>query len=79
MSVAVFTHDEPQATSGAEQAIAYYHAAVARDPGFALAWARLSMFESRLWWFDIDASPKHKTAAEADTIDALRALLETPA
>ena len=50
----------------AEQAIAHYHAAVARDPEFALAWARLSMFESRLWWFDIDASPQHKTAAEAD-------------
>jgi len=50
----------------AEQAIAHYHAAVARDPGFALAWARLSMFESRLWWFDIDASPQHKAAAEAD-------------
>jgi len=50
----------------AEQAIALYHAAVARDPGFALAWARLSMFESRLWWFDIDASPQHKIAAEAD-------------
>jgi TolB-like protein/DNA-binding winged helix-turn-helix (wHTH) protein/Tfp pilus assembly protein PilF len=55
----------------AEQAIAYYHAAVARDPGFALAWARLSMFESRLWWFDIDASPKHKTAAEADARRAI--------
>ncbi|HKZ09279.1 MAG TPA: tetratricopeptide repeat protein [Rhodanobacteraceae bacterium] len=50
----------------AEQAIAHYHAAVARDPGFALAWAQLSILESRLWWFDIDASPKHKTAAEAD-------------
>jgi len=50
----------------AEQAIAHYHAAVARDPDFALAWARLSMFESRLWWFDIDASPRHKAAAEAD-------------
>jgi len=50
----------------AEQAIAYYHAAVARDPDFALAWARLSMFESRLWWFDIDDSPQHKAAAETD-------------
>jgi len=50
----------------AEQAIAYYHAALARDPDFALAWARLSMFESRLWWFDIDASPQQKAAAEAD-------------
>ena len=50
----------------AEQAVAYYHAAVARDPDFALAWARLSMFESRLWWFDIDASPQQKAAAEAD-------------
>jgi TolB-like protein/DNA-binding winged helix-turn-helix (wHTH) protein/Tfp pilus assembly protein PilF len=50
----------------AEQAIAQYHDAVARDPGFALAWARLSIFESRLWWFDIDTSPQRKLAAKAD-------------
>jgi TolB-like protein/DNA-binding winged helix-turn-helix (wHTH) protein/Tfp pilus assembly protein PilF len=50
----------------AGQAIAQYRAAVARDPTFALAWARLSMFESRLWWFDIDTSPQRKLAAEAD-------------
>lgn len=50
----------------AGQAIAQYRAAVAHDPGFALAWARLSMFESRLWWFDIDTSPQRKLAAEAD-------------
>ncbi|MGH8191142.1 MAG: winged helix-turn-helix domain-containing tetratricopeptide repeat protein [Rhodanobacteraceae bacterium] len=50
----------------AEQAIALYRDAVGRDPGFALAWARLSIFESRLWWFDIDSSAQRKTTAEAD-------------
>lgn len=56
----------------AGQAIAQYHAALARDPDFALAWARLSIFESRLWWFDIDSSAQRKASAEADADRAMQ-------
>ena len=38
-------------TAGWKAAIPLYHEAVKADPGFALAWARLSYNESQLAWF----------------------------
>ncbi len=37
-------------SDAATQAINLYHQAIARDPRFALAWARLSYLESYLYW-----------------------------
>lgn len=46
------------------RAIALYHQAIARDPRFALAWARLSILDSYAYWFGIDQEPKRITMAE---------------
>lgn len=48
----------------AAQARALYRQAVARDPAFALAWARLSYLDSLAYWFHVDRAAS--TIAEAD-------------
>ncbi len=53
------------------QAIALFHQAIARDPNFALAWARLSYLESRAYWRGITHTPKYIAAAEKDGKRAL--------
>lgn len=53
----------------------YYQEAIARDPGFALAFARLSYVDSYSYWFDID----HTSARIAAARDAAeRALALDP-
>jgi len=46
------------------QAIALYHEAIARDPGFALAYARTSYAHSWAHWFSVDDSPERLQLAE---------------
>jgi len=43
-----------------------YEAAIAHDPDFALAHARLSYLVSRAYWYDIDHSPEAIAFAEAE-------------
>ncbi len=47
-----------------EQAITLYRQAIARDPDFALAWARLSLLESYAYWFGIDYDSQRIAKAE---------------
>src|SRR5699024_3343232 len=44
------------------QASALYHQAAARDPHFALAWARLSILESHAWWFGVNLAASSRMA-----------------
>ncbi len=48
----------------AAQATDLYHQAVTHDPGFALAWARLSRLESYLYWFRFDYAKRSIAKAE---------------
>ncbi|MBO9663027.1 winged helix-turn-helix domain-containing protein [Dokdonella sp.] len=56
----------------AAQARALYRQAIARDPKFALAWARLAYLDSLAYWFHLDPSPATIAAAE----DAAKKALE---
>jgi TolB-like protein/Flp pilus assembly protein TadD len=46
------------------QALDLYSAAVARDPSFALAWARMSYIHSWMYWFGVDHSPDQVRLAD---------------
>lgn len=41
-----------------------YRQALARDPEFALAWARLSLLDIKAYWFGVDYTAERKGAAE---------------
>lgn len=45
------------------QAAALYRLAINRDPGFALAWARLSLLKSKAHWYSIDTHGQNWTTA----------------
>ena len=47
-----------------EKAIRSYEQAVQLDPGFALAWARLSRLDAALYFFDYDATATRRDAAK---------------
>ncbi|HEX5313333.1 MAG TPA: tetratricopeptide repeat protein, partial [Gammaproteobacteria bacterium] len=67
-----FAHGDtktPQAT--VSRAAALYREAVARDPRFALAWARLSLLESRAWWYGADTADARIGEAERTAKKAL--------
>lgn len=53
------------------QAITLYKQAIARDPHFALAWARLSLLESYSYWFGVNDEPQRIAAAERAAKKAL--------
>lgn len=53
----------------------FYAKAIARDPKFALAYARLSYLESHAYWLDIDHTPER---AAAGRVAAERALALEP-
>ena len=46
------------------QAIALYQEAIAKDPGFALAYAQMSFVHSWAHWFSVDDSPERVQLAE---------------
>ncbi len=52
---------DPQTT--VKRATSLYKQALARDPEFALAWARLSLLDSKAWWFGLDSTPARRAAA----------------
>jgi len=54
-----------------QRAADLYERAVAADPGFALAYARLSYLRSRAWWYNFDPSPESLAAAETAAHGAL--------
>ncbi len=54
-----------------QRAAGLYERAVAADPGFALAYARLSYLKSRAWWYNFDPSPEALEAAETAARRAL--------
>ncbi|HEX5313800.1 MAG TPA: winged helix-turn-helix domain-containing protein [Gammaproteobacteria bacterium] len=58
------------------KATALYQQAIARDPRFALAYARLSLLDAFAYWFEIDPSQIRAAAAE---LAAKRALALDPA
>ncbi len=53
----------PNPASAVARATKLYRQAIARDPKFALAWARLSLLDSKAWWFEIASTSKRKRAA----------------
>ncbi|HET6724642.1 MAG TPA: winged helix-turn-helix domain-containing protein [Gammaproteobacteria bacterium] len=55
----------------ARQAITLYRRAIELDPHFALAYARLSMLESKLFWHSTDFPEQGITTAEQDAKKAL--------
>lgn len=58
------------ATSG-QEAVALYRAAIAADPGFAVAHAQLSFLQSYLHWYSIDTSPAVVDEAQRNAERAL--------
>jgi TolB-like protein/Tfp pilus assembly protein PilF len=54
-----------------QRAAALYERAIAADPEFALAYARLSYLRSRSWWYNFDPSPKALEVAESAARKAL--------
>jgi TolB-like protein/DNA-binding winged helix-turn-helix (wHTH) protein/Tfp pilus assembly protein PilF len=65
-------------TAATREARALYREAIARDPNFALAWARLSYLDAVAWWFDIDKSPGVIADAETASAKALELDPELP-
>ncbi|MGH8274111.1 MAG: winged helix-turn-helix domain-containing protein [Gammaproteobacteria bacterium] len=49
--------------TAAAHAASLYRKAIAHDPKFALAWARLSLLDSKAYWFELDHTPQRITAA----------------
>src|SRR5213593_2288696 len=70
-----FAAGSPFDKSNVERAIQSYQEAVKLDPGFALAWARLSSAQSGSYWLGFDPSPARLAAAK-DAAD--RALVLDP-
>ncbi|WIG55206.1 MAG: Adenylate cyclase [Rhodanobacteraceae bacterium] len=69
--------DTRYGTAGLKTAIPLYRRAITLDPGFALAWARMSYVESELGWFGgsgEDVGQLHQKAAD----DAHRAMQLQP-
>jgi len=52
------------------KALSFYRSAITQDPGFALAYARLSLLESAAHWFEIDNDPSLVPAAESNASKA---------
>lgn len=53
------------------RAVSLYRQALRLDPGFALAWARLSYLRSYAYWYALDASKANTSAAEKAAKKAL--------
>lgn len=64
-------------TASWKAAIPLYRQAIGKDPGFALAWARLSYAESNLYWFN-GGGDKNRQLREQARKDAERALKLAP-
>lgn len=62
----------------AAQARSLYQQAVARDPKFALAWARLAYLDSLAYWFRTDPAPATIAAAEEAANKALELAPDLP-
>jgi TolB-like protein len=53
------------------RAAGLYESAVAADPGFAMAYARLSFLKARAYWYNFDSSPEAIDAAQTAAHRAL--------
>lgn len=56
-----------------EEARAYYQQAIARDPAFALAMARLSYLDGHAYWLDLEHTPARAASAQEWAARALAA------
>jgi TolB-like protein/DNA-binding winged helix-turn-helix (wHTH) protein/Tfp pilus assembly protein PilF len=65
------TANAPSPPAATMEARGYYQLAIARDPRFALAWARLSYLESHAYWLDIDHTPARVEAGQRAAEQAL--------
>jgi TolB-like protein/DNA-binding winged helix-turn-helix (wHTH) protein/cytochrome c-type biogenesis protein CcmH/NrfG len=61
-----------------EEARAYYQQAIARDPAFALAMARLSYLDGHAYWLDLEHTPARAASAQEWAARALAADPELP-
>ena len=66
VAAAVEAETAKDPAAGNAEARKLYEAAIAHDPDFALAHARLSYLVSRAYWYDIDHSPEAIAFAEAE-------------
>jgi TolB-like protein/Tfp pilus assembly protein PilF len=64
-----YTASDPAAVTA--RATSLYNRAIALDPNFALAYARLSYLESRVYWRAIDHTPQRIAVAEKNANKAL--------
>ncbi len=65
--------------AGFDQVAALYQSAVAQDPAFALAYARLTRIHGMAYWFgDVDPSPARRGLAEAAMAAAQRLAPDAP-
>jgi len=60
------------------KALDLYAQAIAKDPSFALAWARVSYVHSWMHWFSVDDSPAQMRSAEDAARRALALNLQLP-
>jgi TolB-like protein/DNA-binding winged helix-turn-helix (wHTH) protein/Flp pilus assembly protein TadD len=65
-------------TDAVREARRLYRSAIARDPGFALAWARLSYLDSHSYWFHVDDTQQVMAAAEESAAKALALAPDLP-
>lgn len=61
-----------------EEARTYYQQAIARDPAFALAMARLSYLDGHAYWLDLEHTPARAASAQEWATRALAADPELP-
>ena len=74
----VFAYSARNPAETGRQAADLYEKAFAKDPTFALAYARLSLLKARLYWYGIDPSPQAIEAAESAAARALALQPELP-
>ena len=74
----IFSSSTRDPTETGRQAADLYEKATARDPTFALAYARLSNLKARLYWYGIDPSPEAINAAQSAAAQALTLQSELP-
>lgn len=67
----IFDSSTPDSYAAVHETVALYRQAIALDPRFALAFARLSLLESRAAWFGTDRDLGTRQLAEQDAKQAL--------
>jgi TolB-like protein/Tfp pilus assembly protein PilF len=74
----IFSSSAKNPAAIGRQAADLYEKASAKDPTFALAYARLAYLKARLYWYGIDPSPQAIEAAQSAAAHALTLQPELP-